>query len=503
MLTRLTARLARLTGARRHLAAALLGALSALALPPIHAVPLLFLAFPGLLALLEGRSWRQAALAGFWFGVGHHLVGLYWITEALLFEADRYWWLVPIAVPALSATLALFIAVPCATAAVAAPGAPRVLTLSGAWVLADLSRQFVLSGFPWNPLGSVWAIPGPIGDVAIQPAALFSVHGLSFATLCLASLPALGRHASRAGAAAALGWIGFGLWHLSWPVAADPLLAAVLVQGNVQQGEVHDQASALAVFERHLDLTREGVARAGAGAAVVVWPETISPYNVTTDAGARAAIVEAAGVTALIGTIRFDADGMPRNSLAALQGPGRPQAVYDKAHLVPFGEYPPDWMPLAIQLVPGRGFGHGPGPVTMHLPGLPAIGPLICYEAIFPGEVVDELDRPAFLVNATNDAWFGTSTGPRQHLAAAKLRAVEEGLPLMRAANTGVTAGFDAFGRELGRIGMMRSGVLVLPVPGALPLTLMSRLGLAGPITLATLAVLLGLAWRQRAFSQN
>jgi apolipoprotein N-acyltransferase len=499
MLHRFFAHLARLTGARRALAAALLGVLSALALPPIHAVPLLLVAVPGLLTLLAGRSWRQAAAAGFWFGFGHHLVGLYWITEALLFEADRYWWLVPIAVPALSAVLALFMAVPCAVAALARPGAPRVLTLAGAWVLADLSRQFVLSGFPWNPLGSVWAMPGAIGDVAIQPAALLSVHGLTFATLCVMSLPVLGRRARQAVAVAVLGWVGFGLWHLHWPVAADPQLSVVLVQGNVQQGEVHDQASALSVFERHLDLTRQGVARAGAGSALVVWPETISPYNVVTDAGARAAIVEAAGVTSLIGSIRYDTDGMPRNSLVALQGPGRPQAVYDKAHLVPFGEYAPDWMPLAIQLVPGRGFGRGPGPVTMHLPGLPAIGPLICYEAIFPGEIVDEQDRPAFLVNVTNDAWFGTSTGPRQHLAAARLRAVEEGLPLMRAANTGVTAGFDAFGRELGRIGMMQSGVLVLHLPGALPLTMMSRLGLAGPITLAALALLLGLASRPRA----
>jgi apolipoprotein N-acyltransferase len=185
-------------------------------------------------------------------------------------------------VPALSAVLALFMAVPCAVAAVARPGAPRVLTLAGAWVLADLSRQFVLSGFPWNPLGSVWAMPGAIGDVAIQPAALLSVHGLTFATLCVMSLPVLGRRARQAVAVAVLGWVGFGLWHLHWPVAADPQLSVVLVQGNVQQGEVHDQASALSVFERHLDLTRQGVARAGAGSALVVWPETISPYNVVT-----------------------------------------------------------------------------------------------------------------------------------------------------------------------------------------------------------------------------
>ena len=125
---------------------------------------------------------------------------------------------------------------------------------------------------------------------------------------------------------------------------------------------------------------------------------------------------------------------------------------------MPFGEYQPGWFPLPIQVVPGGGFAGGPGPATLHVPGLPPFGPLICYEAIFPGQVVDEADRPDWLVNVTNDAWFGNSSGPRQHLAAARMRAVEEGLPLMRAANTGITAGFDAFGHELGRLGMGRPG---------------------------------------------
>ena len=128
--------------------------------------------------------------------------------------------------------------------------------------------------------------------------------------------------------------------------------------------------------------------------------------------------------------------------------------VYDKWHLVPFGEYIPDWLPLPIMVMPGNGFAAGPGPRTLHVPGLPPFGPLICYEAIFPGEIVDRSDRPDWLVNITNDAWFGNSTGPRQHLAAARMRAVEEGLPLLRAANTGISAAFDAHGHELGRIGM-------------------------------------------------
>ena len=150
--------------------------------------------------------------------------------------------------------------------------------------------------------------------------------------------------------------------------------------------------------------------------------------------------------------------------------------VYDKWHLVPFGEYIPDWLPLPIMVMPGGGFASGPGPRTLHVPGLPPFGPLICYEAIFSGEVVDRSDRPAWLVNVTNDAWFGNSTGPRQHLAAARMRAVEEGLPLLRAANTGISAAFDARGHELGRIGMQTTGHLAVALPVPLPATLFARI---------------------------
>jgi len=201
----------------------------------------------------------------------------------------------------------------------------------------------------------------------------------------------------------------------------------------------------------------------------------------------------------LAGSVRFDTSQRPRNSLMAILGAGPPVALYDKWHLVPFGEFQPDWFPVGIQVVPGGGFARGPGPATLHVPGLPPVGALICYEAIFPAEVVDQRDRPDWLVNVTNDAWFGNSTGPRQHLAAVRLRAVEEGLPVMRAANTGVTAGFDAFGRELGRIGMNRAGVLVLTLPGALPATLFARIGLLMPGALGVFLVAMGVFhWRRR-----
>jgi apolipoprotein N-acyltransferase len=253
----------------------------------------------------------------------------------------------------------------------------------------------------------------------------------------------------------------------------------VLTQGNVEQGQKWDRELAIRIFERYLALTEQGVTEAGPGPKVVVWPETASPFLLETDAAAREAVARAAGgAPALVGTVRFDSDDRPRNSLVAILPDGAPAGTYDKWHLVPFGEFQPAWIPLPVQVVPGGGFAGGPGPVTLHIPGLPPLGALICYEAVYPGELVSESDRPAWLVNVTNDAWFGFSTGPRQHLAAARMRAVEEGLPLMRAANTGISAGFDARGHELQRLGLGISGLLVMQLPGFLPPTPFGQAGL-------------------------
>lgn len=490
-------------GWRADLVAAGLGALSAAALPPLHVLPVLLLAVPGLLALLDGARGRAgAARRGFWFGFGHHLFGLYWITEAILLESARYWWFVPLAVPALSALLALFIAAACAVSRLAAPGWPRVLLLAGAWTLADLARQFIGTGFPWNPWGSVWAIPGPAGDTMLQPAAWIGTPGLTLATVLLAGLPTLGRRGAVALCAVLAVWAGAGWLRLRAPEPAAPDLRVVLVQGNVPQGSKWDLDRAVASFGKHLQLTAEGVARAGPGPVAVVWPETASPFLLQSDPAARDYVAQAAGpaVASLVGSLTFtagapsaDPDNLPLNSLVTVLPDASVGAVYSKWHLVPFGEYPPGWVPFAIQVVPGR-FGFGRGPATLRVPGLPPVGPLICYETIFPAQAVDGADRPAWMVNITNDAWFGNSTGPRQHLAAARMRAVEEGLPLLRAANTGISAGFDGRGRELGRLGLNEAGTLVLPLPGARPPTPFSRWGLAVPGALALACVGAGLA---------
>ncbi len=491
----LIGRLSALKGWRADLAAFAAGLLSALSLPPVYVLPALLVAIPVLLRLIQGASRPLvAARRGWWFGFGLHLIGLYWITEAILIEAARFWWLVPLAVPALSAVLAVFIAVPAAIVWRARPGWRAACALAGTWVLADLARQFVATGFPWNPFGSVWAFPGRLGDIMIQPASLIGTHGLTLVTILLASLPLLGWAWRAGGAAVLVLWFGYGLIRIDQPMPPAPDLSVFLIQGNVAQGQKWDRSLMVSIFRHYLALTRQAAEQADGHPAVIVWPETASPAQLQTDPEARRLIAEAAdGAPVLAGSVRFDADGYPLNSLFALGAGGVIEDIYDKWHLVPFGEYQPAWLPLGIQIVPGGGFAKGPGPRTLHVPGLPPAGALICYEAIFPSQVIDPNDRPDWMVNVTNDAWFGNSTGPRQHLIAARMRAVEEGLPLMRAANTGISAGFDAKGHELGRLGTQIGGILQVRLPPALPVTIYARSGLLLPAGVALVFTLIGL----------
>ena len=293
-------------------------------------------------------------------------------------------------------------------------------------------------------------------------------------------------------------WAGFGLHRLEMPFGPAPGVSVVLVQGNVEQTDKWDRTIAQTVFDRYLDLTRKGVAEAQAGAPgsriVVVWPETASPYLIGRYPEVREMMAAAArpAIAIIAGSIRLDDGGEPYNTAFALTGDGTVAATYDKWHLVPFGEFAPSWVPFSVKIVPGT-LGFGNGPKTIHLPGVPPFGPFICYEAIYPAQIVDEADRPEWLVNITNDAWFGNSTGPRQHLEAARLRAVEEGLPLFRAANTGITAAFDAAGHELARLPPRVAGEMVVALPGDRGPTSFARRGLAIPLLLSLGACLAGL----------
>ena len=493
---RLAAALAGLSGWRRHGAAALCGALASAALPPLHLLPLLIPAFTGLLWLMDGISRRRdAAVLGWSFGFGHMLTGLYWIGIAFLVDPARHGLVMPVALLGLTAGLGLFPALAVLLTAWAGwRGAARVALLATAWLAVEWLRAWVLTGFPWNLIGNVWSF----SPAMLQLAALTGVWGLSLVTVLAAAAPAV---LVEAGAARgrgrrvfvaamlllpALVWGGGSLRLAGAPALGTEMVDGVtlrLVQPSIEQALKWKAALRRDHVERQMRLS---AAPGAERISHVIWAETAVPYLLAQDPELRrliARIVPEGGLL-LAGAPRAGtaAGGGPRlwNSLHALDRRGAIVGTYDKVHLVPFGEYMPLRSVLGFaKLAAGSvDFSPGAGALALDLRGLPAFAPLICYEAIFPGKVVPAGSRPEWLLNVTNDAWFGTSSGPYQHFASARIRAVEEGLPLVRVANNGISAVVDAYGRIVGRLGLNEVGVLDLPLPKPVErLTLYARVG--------------------------
>lgn len=501
-------RMVALKGWRRWCCAALLGALAATAFPPLYILPFAVVAFTGLVWLIDGagggpKPARAVFAAGWWFGFGHFVAGLYWISNALMVDAAKFGWLVPFAVTGLSAYFALYPAVAAlATRLSGAKGLSRIVVLAVAWTACEWLRGVVLTGFPWNLMGTVWAW----SDAMIQITAVTGVFGLSLLTVLAAAVPASFADATPAvpwyrrlraviavTALVGLVWLG-GAARLASAPHIDagggqgmvPDVRLRVVQANVDQRHKWRAGQRGINFRKQLRMSVGSDAATPGGVTHVIWPETASTYVLANDIAARAAlarIVPPKGVV-ITGAPRTTPKGVKPfrvwNSIHAIDGAGNVLASYDKFHLVPFGEFVPlrGLLPLAKLTAGTVDFSAGSGPRTLKLPGLPPVSPLICYEVIFPGNVLDRNDRPGWLLNLTNDAWFGISTGPYQHFAAARFRAAEQGLPLVRAANTGISAVVDPYGRVIARLGLGVEGVLDSPLPRALPaLTLYGRFG--------------------------
>lgn len=487
---RLAAAVGGLAGWRRWSIAAVLGVSAAVALPPIYVLPFLVPAFTGLVWLIDGaRSFRSAFAAGWWFGFGHFVIGLYWVGEALLVDPARFGWLIPFAVFGLSAGLALFPALAAALAYQSArPGTGRVLIFAASWTAAEWLRGHILTGFPWNLIGYVWTA----SDAMLQVAAVTGIYGLSLATVSIAAMPAVlsvkppprreGLLIAAAAVLAAL-WIAGTLRLDAAQVDDVPGVRLRIVQPDIAQTDKW----AAGKRQQDLDLLlRLSTMPTTAPVSAIVWPETAVPFALNVDEGARERIAAIVPFNGLVITgaprIAERAGGARKfyNSVFAIDPAGHIVGAYDKFHLVPFGEYMPLRKYLALDAIAAGpvDFSPGSGPQTIDLPGLPPVSPLVCYEAIFPGEVTASGKRPAWLLNVTNDAWFGESAGPYQHFAIARTRAVEEGLPLVRAANTGISGVVDPYGRIVARLGLGRKGTLDAPLPKALSApTLYARYG--------------------------
>lgn len=466
-----------------------LGVLAALALPPVYALPFLIPAFSGLLWSVEECSTpAKAFAAGWWFGFGHSAAGLSWIGFAFLVDAPRFAWMSPFAVLGMAAGMALF---PAGAAALSRyvfgkirlSGVGRVIIFSAFWVSLEWFRGWVLTGFPWNLLGTVWTW----SDAMIQLAALTGVYGLSLLTVFVAAMPALlagpgpdaekNRPGPRPLVLASLALLGVvwagGQWRLA--MATEDVVPGVrlrLVQPNIPQALKWRPELRQGHVLKQLAMSRKPPPPGGPPTHII-WAETAVPFVLQENPGLIKALGAAAPPDGLIivGSPRSTPGGeKPRriwNSIYAIDSKGQIKGTYDKHHLVPFGEYVPFRGILPIEkLTQGRlDFSPGPGIRTFNWQGLPPVSPLICYEVIFPGRVTDAGNRAEWLLNLTNDAWFGNSSGPYQHFAASRLRAVEEGLPLVRVANTGISGVIDGYGRVIRRLGLGREGIIDSPLP--------------------------------------
>lgn len=509
-----------LSGVKAAVFVVCLGALSALALPPFYGLPLLFLTFPLFVVRLNRCTCgKQAFAQGYWFGFGFHSAGLYWLINAILIRAHDFWWLVPIVSPLCAILLAFWTGLVGLGFYLSNPRKKNNIVLfAGLWTLCDMSRGLVvpaqwwnplLTGFPWNPLGSCWEYPGQLGNLLIQPASLMGVDGLTFFIVLLALTPLL-KYKGLIVFCITLGfWCSFSFIRLAPAPLADsktPIVA--VVQGNIAEDDKINNTDPRRIFQKYLELTIKGVdlakkeqllQRIPNRPIVFVWPESAFPGDIEYDAIAREILMQnnpEASYGILGAVTQKDRDKI-YNSLVVLNSKGASIAKeYHKSKLVPFGEMQPWYVPFHV--VPGISLTPGYGNETFSLPNLASFAPLICYEIIFSGQIIKSGHRSKWVLNVTNDAWYGNSAGPYQHLAASRLRAVEEGLPVVRVANTGISAVFDPYGRELSRIKWGEENTIAVPLPGALPPTLFSVGGRYIPVILSILSILVGFMWSRK-----
>ena len=527
---RLAGRVLFLDGWRRALLTVAAGAVSTLALPPVDFPAAGFVGFPLLVWLLDGAApdpsrslvgrLAPSFATGWLFGFGYFVAGLWWLGAAMLVDASLFAVFIPFAVLVLPAILAVYFGLATLAARLLWPdSAWRIFALAATLALAEYLRGILFTGFPWNAIG-VMAAPTPL---LMQTTSLFGVTGLTLIAVLVFASPAVladrhGRVPILAIAAALLAFhVGYGAWRLqTHPTAFVPNVALRVVQPNILQSLKWNEAEAQRIFQRHLKLTAERgdgpdatPAAAGGGEAtpaadnqlgkpdgasarrtLVVWPESSFPFLLTQRPDAIAALADTLqpGETLVAGGTRLEGanwqTGRAYNSVFVIGDDGEILDARDKLHLVPFGEYLPFQSVLQrfgltqIVEMPG-GFSAGAIRSPVDLDGIPPFLALVCYEIIFP----DEIDfgpggkRPGFLLNVTNDAWYGNTPGPHQHLRLAELTAVAAGLPLVRSANTGISVVSDAYGREVAGLALGSTGVIRAELPQAAKPTVFARFG--------------------------
>jgi apolipoprotein N-acyltransferase len=524
-------------GWRRNAIAFGAGAFGALALSPFNFWPAMFVSMIPAVWLIDGAAdaaggkasrWsasRSAAVAGWFWGFGYFVAGLWWLGSAFLIEADKFAWALPLGVLALPAGLALFPGLGFAMARLIwSGGGARVLALAAGLGASEWLRCNMLTGFPWNELGMSLGCNLVLGQIA----SIVGLHGLTLLSVAIFAAPASlidgrqrrwQRQPAFVAVAALAGLALFGVWRLWAPSTAFvPNVKLRIVQPNMPQDASFRASNKDAIMRRYIALSDRATGPSSSGITDVthlIWPESAFPFLLARDAQALAQIADLlhGGATLVTGAARMSemtaADRQPHffNAIQVVDSRGTLLEHYDKRHLVPFGEYLPYGKSLArlgisqFVNIPG-GFDAGAVKQSLQIPGLPQSSPLICYEAIFPTEYgatsLSGAQRPAWLLNLTNDAWFGLTPGPYQHFSQARLRAIEEGLPLVRAANSGISAVTDGLGRVVAELPLGVDGVIDSGLPVAQTPTIFSRYGVAAPFLLWLLYIGIGVAGRRR-----
>ncbi len=460
-----------------------LGVISASALPPFYVLPILFFTLPSLLFLLNhAQNKKQAFASGYWFGFGYFAVNLSWIGNALLIDAHTFGWLYPITILASGAFFGLFIAFPSLLAYLFKNKISRYFAFAGWWIVFEWIRSFIFTGFPWNLLGSVLAFH----PIFIQTAALFGTYGLSLCVLLICGSPFLILFSScrekvtgiTIAVCLSVFLSGYGFWRTENYIYTPSETRIRLVQPSIPQSMKWNKATLEQNLQEYIALSQSKEAE---NIDFVIWGETASPFPLDFD------FIHLREVTSAIpdngylltGSLRYELSQegtyRPLNSVFVINSSGKILDVYDKSHLVPFGEYipfkkylPETFRPIAQSL---SDFKAGSGPQNITITPHPQFGPLICYEIIFPSQVINRKNPPQWLVNFTNDGWYGISQGPYQHLVTTQLRAVEEGISIVRAANSGISAVISPVGKILASIPLNKKEILDYNLPQQLSIT--------------------------------
>ena len=536
----LTLSLAGKSGWSRYALAALSGAVGALALAPFDYVPALIIPMSFAVLLLDAclyrpyQGWwmdiRAAWLIGWWQGFGYFTAGLWWLGNAFLVDADQFAWALPFGVLGLPALLAVFNACGFALARWLWTAHPvRIITLAAALALSELLRGVMLSGFPWNAYGMALSGILPLA----QTAALVGLPGLTLIMVGVAATPATLFYQTTTGqrliapvialivlACMAIG----GFIRLEQPAVMRDHVVLRVIQPIIPQDDKFSMANAHTIMQTYIDLTlgdKHAASDPMDGVTHVIWPESSFPFILAREPVALKMIADMLKRKAILitGAVReerrvsetpqgpaeqrLQGERLYYNSAQVVGADGSILASADKVHLVPFGEYLPlsdlltQWGLRRFVTAPGS-FSTGETLRRLDLPGLSGVTFLICYEAIFPGAVTPHDNRPSVLINLTSDAWFGFSPGPHQHFAQARLRTIEEGLPLVRSANAGISAVIDPFGRIIKVLPLGQENALTSPLPQALPPTVFARTGFAPVMVLITLGLLASLWIRHR-----